>query len=125
MIIIRNNIEEISFSINEISSCLVYKGKIFDSIILQVQDKKYVISGINKVVSKKIKRILYYLQNYKKIKNDFNLFEYITNGNHYVSASENEEVYLKIKNSVINDFSIDFFDDLKEEYIKYSSLFED
>lgn len=125
MIIIRNNIEEISFSINEISSCLVYKGKIFDSIILQVQDKKYVISGINKVVSKKFKRILYYLQNYKKIKNDFNLFEYITNGNHYVSASENEEVYLKIKNSVINDFSIDFFDDLKEEYIKYSSLFED
>lgn len=125
MIIIRNNIEEISFSINEISSCLVYKGKIFDSIILQVQDKKYVISGINKVVSKKFKRILYYLQNYKKIKNDFNLFEYITNGNYYVSASENEEVYLKIKNSVINDFSIDFFDDLKEEYIKYSSLFED
>ncbi len=125
MIIIRNNIEEISFSINEISSCLVYKGKIFDSIILQVQDKKYVISGINKVVSKKFKRILYYLQNYKKIKNDFNLFEYITNGNHYVSASENEEVYLKIKNSVINDFSIDFIDDLKEEYIKYSSLFED
>lgn len=125
LIIIRNNIEEISFSIEEISSCLVYKGKIFDSIILQVQDKKYVISGINKVVSKKIKRILYYLQNYKKIKNDFNLFEYITNGNHYVSASENEEVYLKIKNSVINDLSIDFFDDLKEEYIKYSSLFQD
>lgn len=52
------------------------------------------------------------------------IFDDVTNGNHYVSTSENNEAYRRIKNSIVNDLSVDFFPELKEEYLYYSKLFD-
>lgn len=120
-----NTKTKLNLDIKNISSCNIERGILFDTLAININDQNCKVSYINKFISGKIIKILEYLRNYELVKQDFKIFDNITNGNHYVASSENNAVYLKIKNSVVNHMSIDFFDDLKEEYVKYSKLFEE
>lgn len=123
--LIINRKDKLKFYPQNINSCKVIKGNFFDKLVINIEDKNYEISYINKISSNRILKILEYLKNYEILKHDFEVFENISNGSHYVSTSENNEAYLIIKNSLINSLSIDFFTELKQEYKKYKILFKD
>lgn len=124
-VLLKNNKIEIDLNIKNINSYSIKKGKIFDSVIISDIENEYIIPFLDKTSSKKLSRILELLINNEFIRQDFIIFNDATAGNHYVSTSEINEVYTKIKNSILNELNEKFLKNFSVEYYNYLKLFKE
>ena len=123
-IILKDKRKFIRIKLNNIESYELKKKILFNNLLLTTKNNTFSISALDKFKTRKIVRILDYLKNYELIKQDFALYDDILEHRKYISKTENNNLYIRIKNSLIFDLKIFYFNELKKEYNKYLKHFK-
>lgn len=123
-IILKDKHKFLRIKLNNIESYELKKKILFNNLLLTTKNTTFSISALDKFKTRKITRILDYLKNYELIKQDFALYDDILEHRKYISKTEGNNLYTRIKNSLIFDLKIFYFNELKKEYNKYLKYFK-
>lgn len=123
--LLKNNKKSIPVSINQINSINIKKKFLFCNIILSTADKNYTLSNFPTIKAIGIKRFLEFCINYGLLREEFSLFDSVTNSSQYVSNSLNMQILDTIKNSVLSKYkNLPFDTEKKKECKKYLKLYK-
>lgn len=123
--LLKNSKKSVPVIINQVNSINIKKKFLFSDIILSTSDKTFTLANFSPIKSIEIKRFLEFCIDYGLLREEFCLFDSVTNSSQYVSNSLNNEILDTIKNSILSKYkNLPFDIEKKNECKKYLKLYK-